>query len=144
MKKKKEKANTGRPTLYTPEKCAEAEKWLSQGYSKEATAGRLGICRTTLYLWCQEYPEFLNSIKKGLDKGLAFIEQRLIALMSGQKVEGFDHSKCNVTAIIFVLKTRHHEIYGEKMKLEHLSNVENLSDDELNTKIKLLEKSLRK
>ena len=38
---------------------------LSQGYSKEATAGALGISKATLYDWIERHLDFSDAIKEG-------------------------------------------------------------------------------
>lgn len=50
---------------YKPEMCERAKSLLSEGYSKEATAGALGISKPTLYEWIKERPDFSNAIKEG-------------------------------------------------------------------------------
>jgi hypothetical protein len=54
----------------------------------------------------------------------------LIAKVSGEKVHGIDTKKIDTTAIIFAMKTRFFEDYGNKDKiaLEHSGSV-NLSND---------------
>jgi hypothetical protein len=49
--------------------------FMSQGYSKEALAGHLSICKDTLYEWIKKYPDFSDAIKEGASKSQMFWEQ---------------------------------------------------------------------
>ena len=42
-----------------------ARKALADGYSKEATAGVLGISRAAFYQWLNKYPEFAAAVAEG-------------------------------------------------------------------------------
>ena len=61
----------GRPTTYKPEYCEKVKAYMSQGYSKEATASEIGIHRATLYKWANKFPEFGDAIKRA--EGLSFL-----------------------------------------------------------------------
>ncbi len=50
---------------WSPDLCGLATKHLADGYSKEATAGALGISRKTLYNWIKKYPEFAEAVAEG-------------------------------------------------------------------------------
>ncbi len=60
----------GRPTLYREEFCDELIEHMTQGLSFESFAGRIGTCRSILYDWVRDYPEFSDAKKKGTDAGL--------------------------------------------------------------------------
>ena len=45
--------------------CEDAKAFMAEGYSKEATAGALGINKDTLYAWIKKYPDFSDAIKDG-------------------------------------------------------------------------------
>jgi len=55
----------GRKSKYREEMCEIAKQSLADGYSKEATAGILGIKKATLYVWIVEKPEFSDAIEAG-------------------------------------------------------------------------------
>lgn len=50
---------------YTPKLAELAYKHLADGFSKEATAGRLGVSKQTLYNWIEKYPEFAEAVANG-------------------------------------------------------------------------------
>lgn len=54
----------GRPTEYKPEHCAELLEHMQSGLTYESFAGRIGVCRQTLYNWEKEHPEFLDTKKR--------------------------------------------------------------------------------
>jgi hypothetical protein len=108
----------GRPTKYTKEMPKKAEEYLAKGFSKEATAGYLGIHKDTLYEWVKKHKLFSDAIKRGEARGLQQIEQWVIAKMSGQDIKGFDPKKSDTTLLIFMLKTRFHKVYGDRIKVE--------------------------
>jgi hypothetical protein len=58
-------SKVGRPTDYREEFCEQATELMSKGYSKEAVAGSLGICKDTLYRWAKEHKQFSDAIKRG-------------------------------------------------------------------------------
>jgi len=108
----------GRPTKYKKELCDIAENHLAEGYSKEATAGLIGICKDTFYNWMKKHKPFSDAIKRGEAKGLAWYEKILRAKMSGQDLKNFDPKKSDTSCLIFALKTRFHKVYGDRMKFE--------------------------
>lgn len=71
-----EKKVMGRPTKYDPKMIDEIVPFMSQGYSKEALAGHLGISKDTLYEWVKLYPEFSDAIKRGVSKSQMLWEQK--------------------------------------------------------------------
>lgn len=68
---------------------------MSQGYSRAAFAGDIGINVDTLYEWSSKHPEFSEAIKAGMAARVKFLERRLIdeGTLSPQ-----------ITAMIFALK----------------------------------------
>ncbi len=93
-------------------------KHLSQGLSFESFGGTVGVARSTVYKWIDDYPEFCEAKQVGIQKALEFYEKILSAKVSGQDIEGFDPKKSDTSCLIFALKTRFHEIYGDRMKQE--------------------------
>lgn len=45
-------------SLYKPEYCKKVIEFMSEGYSKGAFAGSIGVSRDALVDWCKKYPEF--------------------------------------------------------------------------------------
>ena len=90
-----------RPTKYRKEMCQELIDSMSEGFSKEATAAKLGISKDTLYRWDKEHPEFSDAIKEGEIKSQLFWEEIGMDGMRG-KIQGF-----NATTWIFNMKNRH-------------------------------------
>lgn len=84
----------GRPSKYKPEFADIAYATMAEGFSKTATAGRLGICRDTLYQWCDDYPEFSDAIKRGEMARTLVLERMLLKAPDGP----------TVTSRIFALK----------------------------------------
>lgn len=57
----------GRPTEYKPEYCEVAIEALKKGFSKEAVAGHIGICKDTLYKWIKRHKDFADAIAQGVE-----------------------------------------------------------------------------
>ncbi len=55
----------GRPTKYRSDMPDKIRALLSEGYSKAATAGKIGISNETLLVWEREKPEISEAIKEG-------------------------------------------------------------------------------
>jgi hypothetical protein len=101
-----------------PEKLLKAMK---QGHSFLGACGILGIGKTTGFAWAKRYKAFENAKDQGNMAGLKMLEQYAIAALGGivpKQLQTIGSRKINVTMCIFLLKTRYHEIYGDKMKLE--------------------------
>ncbi len=54
----------GRPTKYRPEICEQVVEWGALGKSKTWIAAKLGVCKRTVQLWEQEYPDFLAAMTR--------------------------------------------------------------------------------
>lgn len=65
----------GRPTKYKPEYCQLLITHMSTGKSFETFAVKTDVCSATLYLWLEEFPEFLEAYKKAKDINREFWEQ---------------------------------------------------------------------
>ena len=99
---------TGRPKIKITQKiCQKAEHLASQGLTMSQIAAVLGIGESTLYEKQNEYPEFMESIKKGKAKGVAVITNALF-----EKAKEGDN-----TAMIFYLKNR--AGWKDKIETEH-------------------------
>ena len=92
---------------------AKVEALASRLLSKEQIAISLGIGTTTLYSRQKENVEFEEAIKRGREKGVATIANKLVE----SAIEG------NTTAQIFILKTHGGQEWKEKQEV-------NLSSDQ--------------
>lgn len=94
---------------------------MKKGHSFEASCGDLGVTRDTGYAWVDKHPEFAKAKTLGEQLALKLFEQYSLAAISGvipENLKKLGSKKINVTMAIFMLKTRFHKIYGEKMKIE--------------------------
>ena len=60
-----EKAGRGRPTGYTPEACNQVVTLMCTGLSLTASAGVMGIGRTTVHRWMDAHEEFRGAVLRG-------------------------------------------------------------------------------
>ncbi len=101
----------GRPSKYDPAFCEIVIECMSKGFSKEAVAGHLFVCRDTIYEWEKKHPEFFDTIKLGVELSRLFWEGKgvdtlLYTQKSGKRIEA--------TTWIFNMKNR----FGWKDKQE--------------------------
>lgn len=95
---------SGRPKwLPTASICKQANEMASRGLTVSQIADCLGISESTLYGKQNEYIEFLEAIKKGRAEGLNQVSNALFE----KAIDG------NVTAMIYFLKVRDRENWGE-------------------------------
>ena len=112
---------------------AKVEALASRLLSKEQIAISLGIGTTTLYSRQKENVEFEEAIKRGREKGVATIANKLVE----SAIAG------NTTAQIFILKTHGGQEWKDKLEVNtnvNIQSVEDLSDSDLDKAIKALEK----
>lgn len=64
----------GRPTLYKPEYCELLVQHMTDGLSFESFAGKIGTCRSILYDWVRDHPEFSDAKSHGWDASLLYWE----------------------------------------------------------------------
>jgi DNA repair exonuclease SbcCD ATPase subunit len=85
--------------------CKEAGDMAARGLTVAQIADCLGISEATVYERQKEFPEFLESIKRGRSKGLQDITNALYEkAMSGDN-----------TSMIFYLKHRDRDNWGEQL-----------------------------
>jgi hypothetical protein len=92
-------ARMGRPSKYKKEYCSRAIELFSEGKSVIQIAAELNVSRDTVYEWQKVYPEFSDSIKKGMTKSEAYWEHLLQGAAAGLV-------NVNSAALIFLLKNR--------------------------------------
>jgi hypothetical protein len=124
----------GQPTKYKPEYCDELIHHMAQGFSFESFAGKIGVCRDTLYAWRDAHPEFSDSIKRGKDASLYAWEYKLR--------QSVDDRNINATSVYFALKCRFgykettaHEVSGPDGKPIESRSLSNLTDEQLEQKL---------
>lgn len=94
---------------------------MRKGHSFQGACGEIGIGRTQAYAWVDKYPEFKKAKEKGDYHALSFLEKCAVSSLTGvipASLKAMGSKKINVTMAIFLMKTRFHEIYGERMRLE--------------------------
>jgi hypothetical protein len=131
------KANpVGHPPDYKPEFCEMLIEHMRQGLSYESFAGldEVDVCIKTLYNWERQFPEFLQAKERAKPKSQLWWEttgKNNIISMPGVSL--------NATVYRMNMINR----FGWKDKAEDDKKIqiglENLSDDELDKKIKELE-----
>ena len=95
---------TGRPAwIPTDTVCQEAREMASNGLTVAQIADCLGISESTLYAKQGEYKEFMEAIKKGRAEGIHKVSNALFVKAT----------RGNVTAMIYYLKVRDRENWGE-------------------------------
>lgn len=95
----------GRPTDYRPEYCETVLEYMGKGYSKTATAGKIGVSRQTLLAWEGQFPEFLVAVKRGEAMRTAKLEEDLLSAETGPQV----------TSRIFALKNAAPDEWRDKV-----------------------------
>ena len=109
MQVKRKRKKVGKPPLKIDKQlCLKAETFAAQGLTMSQIANVLGMGESTLYEKQQQYPELLESIKRGKDKGIATITNALF-----NKAKNGDN-----TAMIFYLKNR--AGWKDRVETEHI------------------------
>ena len=126
-----DKPKIGRPYAYRPEYCDIAVETLAQGHSLTGLAGRLGVARSTVFKWRDDFPEFDQACIQGMAGAVYWWEQR--AHESAMKNTG------SPATIIFALKNRAPEDWRDVQRTEHTGadggpirvSATDLTDDQL-------------
>jgi hypothetical protein len=110
----------GRPSKYDSKFCKVVEDTMSEGFSRMAAAGVIGIAYNTFRAWMDEQPEFLQAVRRGQAKRAIFLERGLLAAETGPQV----------TSRIFALKNAAPEEWNDTQRVvgpgpegEHIMNV---------------------
>jgi hypothetical protein len=114
----------GRKSEYKPDYCQQIVDYMSQGYSVGSFGAHIGVTKTTIYEWFNVHPEFEEAHELGKQMAMKFFETMLMSSMTGtipKQLADKGSKKIDITAVIFALKTRFHQDYSEKTKLEHSS-----------------------
>ncbi|EBR3965970.1 terminase [Salmonella enterica] len=127
-----------RPTKYQEAYAEQARKLCLLGYTDAELADFFEVSEATINNWKLEYPEFLESIKKGKAVADAEVSDRLyqramgfvdpdidIRVIENQIVETplEKHYPPDTTAAIFWLKNRQKDKWRDKQEVEHTGEV---------------------
>lgn len=112
---------------------AKVEALASRLLTKEQIAISLGISTDTLYSRQRESPDFLDAIKRGREKGVAAVANKLVeSAMDG-----------NTTAQIFVLKTHGGPDWKDRQDVNlsgevtvKAKSLQDMTDEELQAELK--------
>ncbi|HEX4877598.1 MAG TPA: phBC6A51 family helix-turn-helix protein [Chitinophagaceae bacterium] len=105
----------GRPTDYRQEYCQLAIDLMSEGASITEVAAKCGVDRKTLYNWMDANPEFLHTIKKGMELCEAWWEEQG---RSNLKTKEFQ-------AALWYMNMKNRFKWADKQQIEHSGNQEN-------------------
>lgn len=100
----------GRPSKYRPVYCNELISHLSEGASIASFAAEIGVARSTINQWAEDYPDFSEALQIAKAKCSAWWERRL----RDQAVNG----KGSTVATIFGLKNMAAEDWRDKQEID--------------------------
>ena len=126
---------TGRKSSFKQEYIQLAENYALLGATDAEMADFFGVSEQTLNTWKKKYPEFLESLKKGMAVADANVASRLYSRAIGydakatkfatnegkitDKVEYIEHYPPDTTAAIFWLKNRQPGKWRDKKEVEN-------------------------
>lgn len=136
------KRPVGRPTKYRPEYCELAYNYCLLGATDSRLADFFDVEESTINNWKHEFPEFMESIKKGKEVADAEVAQSLF-----KKATGYEHEAVKIfndqgapmivpyveryapdtTAAIFWLKNRQPALWRDKQEIDHQSSDRSMS-----------------
>lgn len=125
----------GRPTKYEDRFCDELEAFMGEGYSLGAFAGSIGVARSTLNEWIDNYPDFSEAVSRAKAKRLMHWEERALSVAKDGGGAG------SATMIVFGLKNMDDGDWRDKTEQEVTGKnggpiqYTDLSDDELERRI---------
>jgi DNA-binding XRE family transcriptional regulator len=107
---------------------------MSDGFSKEAIAGRLGVARDTIYEWERVHDEFSDTIARGITRSQYFWETKFMEALQGRLKD------YNPRMMIFIMKNRfgwrdNPEVIKEREMIEKLSKEQQSKTTEPETTI---------
>ncbi len=131
---KEVKNKGGRPTKYKDDMPAKVLELFKEGASKAEICLRLDICFDTFQDYQEIHPKFSEAVKKGMQISQGWWEMKGRQATVGE-VEGF-----NATSFIFNMKNRFKEDWRDKQEVDNTHKFGDISDTELDEKIKQLTK----
>ncbi len=114
-----DKRPVGRPTKYDPAYCEAVVEHMAEGASLTSFAASIGVSRSTINLWIDANPEFMEATKRGKAVCAAWWER----LGRNQAVSG----QGNATLVIFGLKNMAAEDWRDRKELDHQSSDRSMS-----------------
>jgi len=93
---------------YKPEYCEIVVEILATGRSLASVCADLGCCRSTLYKWRDDFPDFAKALNFGVQKAQSNWES-----IGRDGITG-DNPDFSATPWIFTMKSRFREDYAEK------------------------------
>ena len=121
---------------YSKDKPQQLIDAMKKGHSFTGALGQIGIGKTQGFSWVKKYPAFAKAKEEGDAHALNFLEKCAISVLTGvmpKSLRDQGSKKINVTMAIFMMKTRFHHEYGERMRLE--SSEDNKDEDSNTVKI---------
>jgi hypothetical protein len=127
----------GRPTKYESSFNKQVIKLCKLGATDKEIADFFDVCEKTINNWKIEYPEFLQSIKKGKIEADMKVANSLFKRAIGYRhkedkifnnngepliVPTMKHYPPDPTAIIFWLKNRQPEVWRDKKEIENVGD----------------------
>ncbi len=105
----------GRPTKYRKEYCEAVVHHMAEGASLASFAAQIDVCRATINVWMDEYPEFLEATRKAKAKCAAWWEEqaRRIAMEGGGPGAG--------PMTMFGLKNMAADDWRDRQEVDHRS-----------------------
>lgn len=103
---------------YKPEFCQMLRDHMAEGKSYSAFAAKIKTSRSVLYNWEKTYPEWAQAKAEAFDLCRDFFEEKLLTKISGKSSDRTAAKNIDTTCLIFALKTRLHETYGDRHKIE--------------------------
>lgn len=120
----------GRPTKYKPDYAEALIAHMKEGRSFETFGALVGAGSSTLYLWCENQPEFMEAKNIGTILSMHWWEERMRETLITQ-----DGIKFNTTGWIFTMKCRFPQFWSEKQEVSHVIDdrreIKSLSNTEL-------------
>lgn len=115
----------GRPTKYEPRFCEMLVEDMAKGFSLTAFAGLIGVSRSTLNEWIEQFPEFSEAASRG--KALRLRDWENVALEMRRNGGG----PGGATITVFGLKNMGGDEWSDTTKLEAKvdAKVEHSADD---------------
>lgn len=136
----------GRPTKYLPEYCEQLIQHMSEGYSFESFAGKIGVSKQTIYDWEKANKDFLDAKRRAFEVSRLFWEKQGIDGLFSESFEDKDaktktSKSINATVWLFNMKNRfgwRDKQPGEEDRtITH--SYANKSDEELDKELEAIE-----
>lgn len=118
---------TGRPSDYDPKYCQMLIDHMADGLSFEAFGGVVDACKSTLYVWLEKHPEFMDAKQIAIAKCRLWWEKegKTGLWNQGNRSGSFSESKSFNTGVwIFNMKNRFKDDWRDKQDIDINSDLE--------------------